>query len=274
MHIIQVDSFTAVPFRGNPAAVCIIDNDRNGRASARDDGWMAAVAAEMNLSETAFVAARDDGDFDLRWFTPVVEVDLCGHATLATAHALWETGAGGTRDVLRFHTRSGVLTASRESDGGIVLDFPAEPAASVTPPPGLLAGLGVATARAVAVARNRVDYLVELGSATELRLLQPEMGQLAQVDMRGVMVTAPAADEDDADFVSRWFGPRVGVDEDPVTGSAHCCLGPWWQAKTGRSELRGYQASPRGGYVGVRMRDDRVDLIGQAVTVLRGELVA
>lgn len=276
MQILQVDAFTAVPFRGNPAAVCILDADREAHREThpgrpRDDGWMAAVAAEMNLSETAYVTARDDGDFDLRWFTPTVEVDLCGHATLATAHALWEAGLGGSGDALRFHTRSGVLTARREEDG-IVLDFPAEPASPAPAPPGLLAGLGIATA--VAVARNRFDYLVELASAAELRVLEPEMGQLAQVDARGVMVTAPAAADDECDFVSRWFGPRVGVAEDPVTGSAHCCLGPWWQAKTGRSELRGYQASRRGGYVGTRMRGDRVELIGEAVTVLRGELMA
>jgi PhzF family phenazine biosynthesis protein len=262
VQLLQIDAFASAPFRGNPAAVCLLDG-------GRDDAWLAAVAAEMNLSETAFVAARDDGAFDLRWFTPAVEVDLCGHATLAAAHALWETGRG-SGEALHFHTRSGVLTARRDGDV-IVLDFPAEPASPVAAPPGLLAALGVA-ADAV-VARNRFDYLVELDSADAVRALQPDMERLAQVDTRGVVVTA-LSDDDACDFVSRWFGPRVGVAEDPVTGSAHCCLGPWWAQRLQRTELRGYQASARGGYVGVRMRGERVELLGSAVTVLRGELVA
>jgi PhzF family phenazine biosynthesis protein len=261
MLLLQVDAFTDVPFRGNPAAVCFLEG-------AREDGWLAAVAAEMNLSETAFVTARDDGDFNLRWFTPVVEVDLCGHATLAAAHALWEMGYGG--EALRFHTRSGVLAARRE-DGAVVLDFPAEPAVAAAAPSGLLAALGV-TAEAV-VARNRFDYLVELDSAAAVRALQPEFERLSQIDTRGVVVTA-LSDDDDADFISRWFGPRVGVPEDPVTGSAHCCLAPWWAQRLDRDVLRGYQASARGGHVGVRVRGDRVELVGRAVTVLRGELVA
>jgi PhzF family phenazine biosynthesis protein len=261
MKLLQVDAFTAVPFRGNPAAVCLLD-------APRDDAWLAAVAAEMNLSETAFVLPRDDGAFDLRWFTPLVEVDLCGHATLAAAHALWEMGAADTARPLEFHTRSGVLTAYH-ADDGVALDFPAEPASPVTAPPGLLLALGVGTA--AAVARNRFDYLVELATETEVRALRPDMERLAQVETRGVVVTAPS-DDDTYDFVSRWFGPRVGVDEDPVTGSAHCCLGPWWAAKWGRPVLLGYQASARGGAVGIRLQSKRVRLVGQAVTVLRGEL--
>lgn len=262
MKLLQVDAFTDVPFRGNPAAVCLLDG-------TREDAWLAAVAAEMNLSETAFVARRDDGAFDLRWFTPAVEVDLCGHATLAAAHALWETGDADPASDIAFHTRSGVLLARREGDG-ILLDFPAEPAELVAVPAGLLGSLGV-EAEAV-VGRNRFDYLVELESAADVRALHPDMERLAQVPTRGVMVTA-LSDDDACDFVSRWFGPQVGVDEDPVTGSAHCCLGPWWAARLGRDELRGYQASPRGGHVGVRVLGARVELVGRAVTVLRGELV-
>jgi PhzF family phenazine biosynthesis protein len=261
MVLLQVDAFTAVPFRGNPAAVCMLDGPRG-------EDWMAAVAAEMNLSETAFVTARGDGGFDLRWFTPAVEVDLCGHATLAAAHALWETGGAGEADAIRFHTRSGILTARREGRE-IVLDFPAEAAEPSAAPPGLLAALGVAAD--ATVGRNRFDYLVELGSAAEVRALRPDMERLALVATRGVVVTAPG-DGDGCDFVSRWFGPGVGVAEDPVTGSAHCCLGPWWSRRLGRDQLRGYQASARGGHVGVRLQGDRVELVGQAVTVLRGEL--
>jgi PhzF family phenazine biosynthesis protein len=259
--IVQVDAFTDRPFHGNPAAVCVLDQER-------PDDWLAAVAREMNLSETAFLRPRQVG-WALRWFTPAVEVDLCGHATLASAHALWESGLAAPAQALRFHTRSGELTA-RQDGGSIVLDFPAEPAAEVAAPPGLLAALGVS--QHVRVARNRVDYLVELPDAPAVRAVRPDMTALARIDMRGVMVTA-AADDGDHDFVSRWFGPRVGVPEDPVTGSAHCCLGPWWSAVLGSTELRGYQASARGGTVGVRVLGDRVELRGQAVTVLRGELV-
>jgi PhzF family phenazine biosynthesis protein len=262
MRILQVDAFTDVAFRGNPAAVCLLDE-------ARDDAWMAAVAREMNLSETAFVERRDDGTWGLRWFTPAVEVDLCGHATLASAHALWQCGQADAAETLRFATRSGILTA-RQDGAAIVLDFPAEPAEPAAAPAGLLAALGIA-AQAV-VARNRFDYLVELPTAADVRTLRPEPARLAQVETRGVIVTAPA-DDDAYDFVSRWFGPRVGVDEDPVTGSAHCCLGPWWAARLGRDELRGYQASERGGAVGVRVKGARVELTGSAVTVLDGRLL-
>jgi PhzF family phenazine biosynthesis protein len=264
VDILQVDAFTAVPFRGNPAAVCMLEEERG-------DGWLAAVAAEMNLSETAFLRPREDGGWALRWFTPAVEVDLCGHATLAAAHALWETGRAGDATSIAFHTRSGILTARREDGDVIVLDFPAEPAEPVTPPAGLLAALGT-TGDAV-VARNRFDYLVELESADDVRMLRPDMERLAQIATRGVVVTA-LSDHPGCDFVSRWFGPQSGVDEDPVTGSAHCCLGPWWASRLGRDEMRGYQASPRGGYVDVRLRGDRVELAGQAVTVLRGQLMA
>ena len=262
MRLIQVDAFTAEPFRGNPAAVCILD-DR------RDDAWMAAVAREMNLSETAFLERRDDG-WGLRWFTPAIEVDLCGHATLASAHVLWELKLAAPDELLRFHTRSGVLTA-RRADDRIVLDFPAEPATIVPWVMPVLEALGVAAP--VAFARNRFDYLVEVADAAQVRALRPDMARLASVPTRGVIVTA-RSDSDEFDFVSRWFGPRSGVDEDPVTGSAHCCLGPWWAERLGRHELRAVQLSARTGMVGVRVLDGRVELTGTAVTVLRGELVA
>jgi PhzF family phenazine biosynthesis protein len=227
MRILQVDAFTDRPFAGNPAAVCVLD----GPAPA---AWMADVAREMNLSETAFLHRVGD-DWSLRWFTPAVEVDLCGHATLAAAHALWEERLAA-EDVLRFRTRSGVLTA-RRTDDGIVLDFPAEPAVPEPPPPALLEALGVGDV--VAAGRNRFDWVVEVADAATVRALRPDQGRLAMVDMRGVMVTAPA-DDGVHDFVSRWFGPRVGVAEDPVTGSAHCCLAPWWAGRFGRDTLLGW----------------------------------
>ncbi len=257
MRIFQVDAFTSRPFTGNPAAVCLLEDPR-------DDSWMQALAAEMNLAETAFLERREDG-FGLRWFTPTTEVDLCGHATLASAHVLWETGA--TQSRLRFHTRSGVLTAER-AEGSIHLDFPAEPATATDVPPGLEEALGTL---AKWVGRNRFDYLVEVADGATVRNLAPDFRALREFRVRGVMVTA--AGDGDCDFVSRFFGPGTGVDEDPVTGSAHCCLGPYWGARLGRSDLVGYQASTRGGYVGVRLAGDRVVLSGSAVTVLRGELV-
>jgi PhzF family phenazine biosynthesis protein len=255
-----VDAFADEALTGNPAAVCVLDGPRT-------DAWLAGIARELNLSETAFLERRTDG-WSLRWFTPTVEVELCGHATLASAHVLREAGLD-TGDTISFHTRSGLLQASRDGDE-LVLDFPAEPASPVAAPAGLLDALGIAVA--VAVARNRFDYLVEVDSAAAVRALRPDMTRLAEIETRGVIVTA-LADGAGHDFVSRWFGPRVGVPEDPVTGSAHCCLAPWWAARLDRRELRGYQASPRGGSVGVRLRGDRVELVGRAVTVLRGELL-
>jgi predicted PhzF superfamily epimerase YddE/YHI9 len=260
MNVTQVDAFTAVPFRGNPAAVLILDD-------ARDDAWMQDIAREMNLSETAFL--RQEGDvWRLRWFTPTVEVDLCGHATLASAHVLWESGRLADREEARFETRSGRLSA-RQAGDWIEMDFPAEPAAAAEAPPGLLDGLGV---RARHVARNRMDYLVEVDSEAEVRAAAPSMDVLRSVRARGVIVTA-AASGSGYDFVSRFFAPATGVDEDPVTGSAHCALAPYWAERQGRSELVGYQASARGGHVRVRVNGARVILAGQAVTVLRGELI-
>jgi len=261
IRLLQVDAFTDAPFRGNPAAVCLLPE-------ARDAQWMASVAAEMNLSETAFLVRRGDGSFDLRWFTPAVEVALCGHATLASAHALWETGALAPSDVARFHTKSGLLTASRSDDGLIELDFPARIAEPVSAPAGLLEALG---AEATHVGRNVDDYLVVVESEDAVRALRPDLAALGALTVRGVIVTARASTAP-YDFVSRFFAPAVGIAEDPVTGSAHCCLTPFWAERLGKPAMVGYQASARGGAVDVRLEGDRVRLAGRAVTVLDGEL--
>ena len=228
---------------------------------------MRNVAAEMNLSETAFLYKRDDG-YSLRWFTPEVEVDLCGHATLASAHVLWETGELSSDERAVFHTKSGALTASRKGDW-IELDFPATPAEVVEAPAELEVALGV---KAVCVGKSVFDYLVEVSTEDEVRRVAPDFGLLAKVPCRGVMVTSHA-DGGRFDFVSRFFAPGTGVNEDPVTGSAHCALGPFWQSKMGKSEFLAYQASRRGGEVRVRVDGERVRLGGQATTVLRGMLV-
>ncbi len=262
--LFQVDAFTDAPFSGNPAAVCVLTD-------ARPDAWMQQVAHEMNLSETAFLRRRDDG-FALRWFTPTHEVDLCGHATLASAHALWSEGHLRPDERARFHTQSGPLRAWRDAEGWIAMDFPAEPPAEVDAPPLLSDALG---AEPVWVGRNRMDVLALLDAAEAVRALQPDMRMLEQIDARGIIVTAPAEAEG-IDFVSRFFGPRVGVPEDPVTGSAHCALGPFWAKRLGQSALVGRQVSPRGGRVRVTVgapAEGRVQLGGQAVTVLRGTLV-
>ena len=259
-EVFQVDAFTAERFKGNPAGVCVM-------AGPGDEGWMRSVAAEMNLSETAFLHRQGDG-YGLRWFTPEVEVDLCGHATLASAHVLWEVGEIGRDEKAVFHTKSGALTASREGEW-IELDFPATPAEMVEVPAELEAALGV---KAVYVGKSRFDYLVEVGTEDEVRGVEPDFGLLAKVPCRGVIVTS-GADGGRFDFVSRFFAPGTGVNEDPVTGSAHCALGPFWQSRMGKSEFLAYQASRRGGEVRVRVDGDRVRLGGQAVTVLRGTLV-
>ncbi|MFW6079441.1 MAG: PhzF family phenazine biosynthesis protein, partial [Gemmatimonadota bacterium] len=237
----------------------------------REDRWLRAVAREMNLSETAFLW-RHGEDWDLRWFTPSTEVELCGHATLAGAHVLWEDGHVSPDEPARFHTLSGELTATREPRDWIELDFPAEPPEAVARPPAeLLDALGL-DAEPVYVGRNRFDYLVEVVSEAHVRSLEPDMTRLRDVDARGVIVTAEAASFE-FDFVSRFFAPAVGVDEDPVTGSAHCALGPYWRSRHERNELLAHQASERGGTVRVRIGGDRVALGGQAVTVMRGELL-
>lgn len=262
-RITWVDAFTAEPFAGNPAAVCILP-------APREAAWMRSVAAEMNLAETAFVHPLDDG-FELRWFTPTVEVDLCGHATLASAHVLWETGWLSPAEGARFHTRSGLLTAVRRGDW-IELDFPSTPDEPVAAaPPGLLEALGVASPRYLG--KSRFDYLVELESEPAVRALSPDFKLLGRIEARGVIATSRAAAAE-YDFVSRFFAPAAGVDEDPVTGSAHCCLAPFWSRRLGKSELVGRQLSARGGVVKVQPRGDRVLLGGQAVTVLRGELLS
>ena len=259
--IYQVDAFTDAAFSGNPAAVCLLERG----ASAE---WMQHVAAEMNLSETAFLVSRGE-DYDLRWFTPGVEVDLCGHATLASAHVLWETGRLTADAPARFHTRSGLLTAVQQGDR-ITLDFPATVPAPAEEPDGLAAALGVAP---VHVARSRYDYLIEVEDEATVRGLKPDFRALGEIDVvRGIMVTARGSDG--TDFVSRFFAPAAGVDEDPATGSAHCCLAPYWAAKLGREALTAFQASKRGGTLRVEVRGDRVLLSGYAVTVLRGELIA
>jgi predicted PhzF superfamily epimerase YddE/YHI9 len=232
-----------------------------------DADWMQSVAAEMNLSETAFVAPRTDG-FELRWFTPVAEVDLCGHATLASAHLLWETGRLAEADTARFHTRSGLLTAVRVDDW-IELDFPATPAESIEPPPGLSDLLGSVPKF---VGRSRFDLLLELTDAEELRDLNPDFVGLSSLPVRGLIVTAKS-DVPEYAFLSRFFAPAAGINEDPVTGSAHCALAPFWAERLGKTEMTAYQCSPRGGVVKVKLAGDRVLLRGKAVTVLRGELV-
>lgn len=258
MRLLQIDAFTSQAFRGNPAAVCLLDRERDAQ-------WMQDVAAEMNLSETAFLLRRDDGDFSLRWFTPAVEVALCGHATLASAHALYEEQRLTS---VRFHTKSGVLTAERTGDA-IELDFPATLEERADAPERLLESLGVENP--VYVGRNKFDYLVEVASEEEVRALDPDHSQLRRIPVRGVIVTSRS---NEFDFVSRFFAPGSGIDEDPVTGSAHCCLTPYWSAKLGKDAMTAFQASKRGGVVRVRLVGDRVKLGGEAVTVLRGELTA
>lgn len=260
MKITTVDAFTSERFRGNPAAVCILPEPR-------DEGWMQSVAREMNLSETAFLRARPDG-FDLRWFTPSVEVALCGHATLASAHVLWETGLLKPDEQARFHTLSGVLTAERK-DGLIELNFPANPPDPADAPEGLAEALGITPKYA---GRSKFDYLVELHSEVAVRSLKPDFRRLREIPVRGAIVTS-RAETPGYDFVSRFFAPGSGVDEDPVTGSAHCCLAPFWSTRLNKTEFMAYQASARGGVLRLRLDGDRVRLGGHAVTVLRGELV-
>jgi PhzF family phenazine biosynthesis protein len=259
--LLLVDAFTDRPFAGNPAAVCFLPE-------WRDDRWLQNVAAEMKHSETAYLVRNAEG-FDLRWFTPAIEVALCGHATLASAHALWEEGVAPANDPIRFATKSGILTAARQG-GRIELDFPLNPAEPVEPPAELLAALGV-TARFVG--KSRFDYLVEVESESVLRGIAPDFKRLSSAPVRGAIVTSRSTDLR-FDFVSRFFAPAAGVDEDPVTGSAHCCLADFWRKKLGKKELVAYQASPRGGVVYVRVVNDRAILGGQAVTVAKGELTA
>ena len=260
LRIVQVDAFTAKPFSGNPAAVCVLP-------SPADEKWMANVAMEMNLSETAFLYPDGDG-YRLRWLTPAIEVDLCGHATLASAHVLWTEGYLEPEQTARFHTKSGLLTCELRGDW-IEMNFPAKLEQAAEPPAQLAESLGTELKY---VGRNQFDYLVEMADEQTLRELKPQHGLLRELPVRGVIATAAGSGE--FDFVSRFFAPGSGIDEDPVTGSAHCALAPFWGARLGKTEMTGYQASPRGGVVKVRLEGDRVVLMGQAVTVLRGELLA
>lgn len=263
--IVCVDAFTTQPFTGNPAAVCLLDEDI---AEER----MQALAAELNLSETAFVLAGGDG-FGLRWFTPTQEVQLCGHATLASAHVLFETGRVAREQPARFHTRwKGELTA-RCTDDGIALDFPATPTAAASPAAGLAAALGTELGE---VGVNELHHVVELADAGAVRALTPDHDALRRIEGVDAVAVTAASDEPGYDFVSRYFAPRYGIPEDPVTGSAHTSLGPWWSERLGRNHLVGHQVSRRGGTVRVTVdapRPGRVTLEGAAVTVWRGDLV-
>jgi PhzF family phenazine biosynthesis protein len=258
--IAVVDAFTARPFAGNPAAVCVLEH-------AAGDAWMQDVAREMNLSETAFLY-RDGDAFRLRWFTPAAEVALCGHATLGSAHWLWEQDLVERGQPIAFETRSGRLLAMQQG-AWIALDFPAKPAAAAEPAPGLAGALGETP---TAFATSQFDCLAELASEDAVKGLHPDIAALAALPYRGVIVTARAS-TGGFDFVSRFFAPRVGVPEDPVTGSAHVVLGPYWKQRLGKEDFLAWQASPRGGVVKVGVRGERVLLGGQAVTVWKGELV-
>lgn len=265
--IAVADAFTAEPYRGNPAGICLLPGPTS-------DEWMQSVAIEMNHAETAFLVKSSDG-YNLRWFTPGGEVDLCGHATLASAHYLWETGALAAGEQARFHTRSGLLTADRLNLNGqpwVELDFPSEPAEPASPLPSLASILG---AEPLFVGRNRMDYLVELVDEAKVRKLQPDLKQIAVLsaaeDVRGIIVTS-AGTRSEADVVSRCFYPRFHIDEDPVTGSAHCAIAPYWIPRLGKQEVVAYQASARGGWLRLVLAGDRVKLRGQAVTTMHGEL--
>jgi PhzF family phenazine biosynthesis protein len=259
IRIVHVDAFTDRPFAGNPAAVCVL-------SEAAPEEWMRNVAREMNLSETAFLFP-ENGAYRLRWFTPAAEVDLCGHATVASAHVLWQDGHLAPGVQARFQTRSGLLLADRRGEW-IELDFPSTPPVPAEPPAGLLAALGCP---AGAVMRNKFDYMLELESEAAVRALAPDFTALKKMEARGVIATARSS-APGFDFVSRFFAPAVGVDEDPVTGSAHCALCPYWSRILGKTEMTAFQASARGGVVRVRLKGDRVILSGQAVTVMASEL--
>ena len=261
--IYVVDAFTDRPFAGNPAGVCLLEGPA-------DESWMQRVAAEMRHAETAFLYKESDA-WRLRWFTPTVEVDLCGHATLASAHVLFETGALAPEATATFVTRSGPLHVARRPDGRLAMDFPATPPEAATLPEGFSEAFGFDP---VWQGRSRFDLFAVASDEATVRDLAPDEGAVAALGARGVIVTARASGETDADVVSRFFAPNSGVPEDPVTGSAHCAIGPYWARETGAERLRCYQASARGGGMEVSVRGDRVDLIGSAVTVLRGALVA
>ena len=257
--IYQVDAFTSEPFKGNPAAVCVLEK-------TVDEQWMRNVALEMNLSETAFLIPQKDG-YSLRWFTPAVEVDLCGHATLAASHVLYETGVLAAGEPAVFYTKSGRLTAAKKG-GQIELDFPATPAREIEYSAELVAAIG---AEIVWIGKNDYDYLVQVRDEETVKQLFPDFGLLKKLTERGVIVTS-ASTTDEFDFVSRFFAPAAGIEEDPVTGSAHCTLGPFWAEQMGKIKFTAFQASKRGGIIHVHVKDNRIALGGTAVTVLKGEL--
>lgn len=270
--IIQVDAFTAQPFQGNPAAVCVLDKPA-------EQAWMQQVAQEMNLSETAFVTPREDG-FDLRWFTPTTEVPLCGHATLATAHVLWSEGHLAKDKSAQFYTQSGVLIAkliSCDQGDWVQLDFPANFSEETAVPSDLIAALGISSpeVKVRAVQKNSLGYLVEIDSAQAVRDLQPNFSLLKTLAIPDVIVTSLAREDSEYDFVSRFFAPGLGIDEDPVTGAAHCCLAPYWRTRLSKDNFLAQQVSARGGVIKVVYDgDSRVLLQGQAITFLRGEIFA
>ena len=283
-----VDAFTSVAFGGNPAGVVVMEGDGDGgipdaslaepRSASAYEAWMRAVAGEMNLSETAFVAMNREG-VAVRWFTPGGdEVELCGHATLATAHVLWESGRVPPELAIAFQTRfRGELVCQREAGGFINMNFPADRFIEAEPPPELWPCLRVAPAEVRAVGRTRYDWLVELADEAAVRAAEPDFARLREIECRGVCLTAAVPQrevESPIDVVSRFFAPRLRIEEDPVTGSAHCSLGPYWAARLGKRTLHCEQASRRGGRVRVTvLDDDRVELAGRAVTVTRGELL-
>jgi PhzF family phenazine biosynthesis protein len=260
MKLFYVDAFTDKPFSGNPAAVCILEKPLNEKR-------MQQIASEVNLSETAFIVPEREG-YRLRWFTPTVEIDLCGHATLASAHILWEQKHLAQNESAIFHTKSGTLTCTK-SGAFIVMDFPIEPAVECPAPDGLAEAL---KANPLFVGKNRMDYLVEVESEEIVRNLEPNLMKLSKIPCRGFMITARSQNPK-YDFVSRVFGPAVGIPEDPVTGSAHCCLGPYWKEKLGKNPLNAYQASKRGSEIKVDVQGNRVLLQGKAVTVMKGEIL-
>jgi PhzF family phenazine biosynthesis protein len=258
--LLLVDAFVDRPFSGNPAGVCILDQELPA-------SWMQQVALEINQAETAFVHKRPDGSWNLRWFTPQVEVNLCGHATLAAAHALWHH-AGETAKTLEFHTLSGCLTATRAGDE-IQLDFPADFPRSVTPvPPALLRLLDK---QPHWFGQGRDDLIAVLESADAVRNFVPKAEQIASFTTRGLIITAPGEAGSGLDMVSRFFGPKVGIDEDPVTGSAHCLLACYWGNRLDKTHLRAQQASPRGGLLTLDWQGERVLLSGKARTMLTGD---
>ena len=264
MQLFIVDAFTSTPFKGNPAAVCLVE-DR-----VLDDAQMQLIAREMNLSETAFVSSREDGTFDLRWFTPQVEVALCGHATLATAHILWEQKVLAHDQIAQFATQSGTLSATREIDGWIKLDFPAKDVVSA--PEWRVEIERVLDVRTVFVGRSDFDFIIELESEEIVRNLKPDFNALSELPCRGLCVTS-VAKTNGFDFVSRFFAPRIGIDEDLVTGSSHCALAPYWCGRLNKTEFGALQLSARGGVLQLELHAKRVFISGQCVTTLRGELV-